>query len=541
MSLHNLQTNSDIRQALAKLLPADAYLSPEEARARYGASTIRVSRSLAGAVRVSNQTEVVQVLQLMRQHRVPIFPISTGNNWGYGSANPVVDDCMILDLSAMDKIRSVDPLSGVAVIEPGVTQGSLTNYLTSHNLPFLCPVTGAGPTCSLIGNALERGYGITPHADHFLAVTSLEAVLPDGTIYQSPLAASGCEEVGRLFKWGIGPYLDGLFTQSGLGIVTQMTIRLAPRPKVVNGFFFAVGKDEQLEEVVSSVSEVLSEVGGALGSINVMNQRRVVSMMEPYPSDKVAANSVIDEDTLHELAKRNQVGSWMGAGAIYGNRPLASAARKTVRQKLSGKVERLMFFSPTSVTRYHSLSKLIPGRIGQSTQSLLATLSKTLDILTGAPSDVALPLAYWKSGKMPTNGEPLNPARNGCGLIWYAPLVPMRAESVRQFTTMVHRVCIKHAVEPLITLTSLSEVCFDSTVPILFNPQEEGAAEAAHACFSELLTEGRKLGFTPYRSPISAMDRVVDLDQRCWQLAQQIKDSIDPDRLLAPGRYSAVR
>jgi hypothetical protein len=50
-------------------------------------------------------------------------------------------------------------------------------------LPFLVPVTGAGPNCSLLGNALERGDGVVPHADHFGAVTALAAVLPDGEMY----------------------------------------------------------------------------------------------------------------------------------------------------------------------------------------------------------------------------------------------------------------------------------------------------------------------------------------------------------------------
>ena len=60
---------------------------------------------------------------------------------------------------------------------------------------FLVPVTGAGPDCSLLGNnALERGCGIMPHAAHFGAVTWLEAVLPDGSVYQGSLSALGGHE-----------------------------------------------------------------------------------------------------------------------------------------------------------------------------------------------------------------------------------------------------------------------------------------------------------------------------------------------------------
>jgi 4-cresol dehydrogenase (hydroxylating) len=514
-----------------------AFINADEAQRRYGPSTINVKRRIAGAVRVTAREQVVDVVNASRASGIPLYPISTGRNWGYGAAQPAVDDCFILDLSDLKRILSVDPSSGVAVLEPGVTQGALRDYLDRAGLPFLCPVTGAGPSCSLVGNALERGYGITPHADHFLAVTSLEAVLPDGTVYRPPLAASGCTLVDQNFKWGVGPYLDGIFTQSGMGIVTEMSIVLAPRPEVVNGFFFAVKQDSQLEEVVTAIADTLREVGGVLGSINLMNARRVVSMMEPYPRDRLNAQGIMDDVCLRELAARNQVGSWMGAGAVYGNAAMAAAARKTVKQRLAGKVQRLLFFSPRSVARYHALSRFLPFAAGRSLQSVLGTLTKTLDILDGVPSTVALPLAYWQAGT-PADPENLNPARDGCGLIWYSPLVPMRPDIVRRFSDMVQTVCAAHAIEPLITLTSLSHGCFDSTVPLIFDPEEDGATERAHACYHALLEAGRALGCTPYRAPTSAMDRFVDPQATYWKLAAMIKRELDPQGLIAPGRYT---
>jgi 4-cresol dehydrogenase (hydroxylating) len=90
-------------------------------------------------------------------------------------------------------------------VEPGVTQQILYDYLERNRLAFLVPATGAGPHCSLVGNALERGYGITPYADHFSAVTAIEAVLPNGRIYRSALSELGGGTVDRAFKWGIGP------------------------------------------------------------------------------------------------------------------------------------------------------------------------------------------------------------------------------------------------------------------------------------------------------------------------------------------------
>jgi len=107
-------------------------------------------------------------------------------------------------------------------LNPGLTQRQLDAYLKEHNYPFLIPVTGAGPDCSLMGNALERGYGITPYADHFGAVMGLEAVLPNGEIYRSMLKRLGWEKPWiRLLNGVWGPYVDGLFSQSNFGIVNK--------------------------------------------------------------------------------------------------------------------------------------------------------------------------------------------------------------------------------------------------------------------------------------------------------------------------------
>lgn len=533
------QALASFREAVTARLGDDAYLAASDALQRYGASTIATNRTIAGAVCVRHRDDVVTVVNASREHKIPLYPISTGRNWGYGSAQPAADNCVVLDLSRLNRIVSVNAQSGVAVLEPGVTQQALRDYLDENELPFLCPVTGAGPSCSLVGNALERGYGITPIADHFLAVTSLEAVLPDGTVYRPPMAAAGCTAVDQSFKWGVGPYLDGMFTQSAFGVVTEMTIRLAATPDVVNAFFFAVERDDQLEATVMAVSKALREAGGVLGSINLMNTRRVVAMMAPYRPDKLNAHGILDGHFLDELAAENQVSSWMGAGALYGNKALTAAARTTVKEHLRGKVKRLFFFSPKSVKRFYALSKFLPFRQGRGLEKVFETLSKTLEILAGAPSTVALPLAYWKTASPPPNPDNINPAQDGCGLIWYSPLVPMEPSTVRKYTDMVERVCTQYGIEPLITLTSLSDSCFDSTVPILFDPDTPGATENAHACYAALLEEGREIGCTPYRAPISAMGSFVDSDVPYWKLVAKIKKALDPDGLISPGRYTA--
>lgn len=182
----------------------------------------------------------------------------------------------------------------------------LANFLNAGGHPFLVPVTGAGPTCSLLANALERGYGVTPIADHFAAVTDLEAVLPNGTLHRTALREAGGEELARLFKWGTRPYSAGLFTQSGFGIVTRISTLLARRPECIKVCLFSLKDDALLEPAVERISLILGRLPGIVGAVNLMNQHRVLAMSAPYPSDKLGADGMIPSAVIHELGRRYQ-------------------------------------------------------------------------------------------------------------------------------------------------------------------------------------------------------------------------------------------
>lgn len=162
------------------LLGPDNVLSAQAAQLAYGADTTALERSIPAALRLTDAARLPELMRIAQRHRIPVHPISTGRNWGYGSALAACDACVIIDLSGLRQILHFDADMGVVTVEPGVTQAMLAAFLDAGAHPFMVPVTGAGPSCSLVGNALERGYGITPHTDHFAAVTDLEAVLADG-------------------------------------------------------------------------------------------------------------------------------------------------------------------------------------------------------------------------------------------------------------------------------------------------------------------------------------------------------------------------
>jgi FAD/FMN-containing dehydrogenase len=519
------------------LLGEACVLCHDAADAAYGRDTGGVRRDIAAALRIFEATVMPEVMRIAHRNLVPVYPISTGNNWGYGSSLPVRDGCVLLDMSGMQQILDFDPELGVVTVEPGVTQQMLADFLDAGAHPYLVPVTGAGPHCSLMGNALERGYGITPNADHFGAVTDLQAVLPDGSLYRTALHEAGGAELARLFKWGIGPYSAGLFTQGGFGVVTRMSIVLERRPECVQACLFALRDDALLEPAVLAVRDLLTRLPGILGAVNLMNQHRVLGMSVAYPLGHLDEDGVMGAALLAQLGQQHDVAPWTGFATLYGTRSVVAAAKVEIRKALSGVASRLMFVSPQRARLFSGVAQWVPGATGRRLVRLTDMLRRSLQLVVGRPNDMALALAYWRNPK-PQSGPLKNPARDGCGLLWYSPLVPMRPERVRTYVNMVKQLTRVRAMEPLITLTSLNDRLFDSTVPLLFDREDPSAVADAQACYQELLAAGRMQGCFPYRVGVEAMGNLAALQCDSSAFASRLRQGIDPEGLMAPGRYS---
>ena len=209
------------------LLGADGVLRDPDVLARYGRTTLPDAPSPVAVVRPVAVGQVAPVVRVAATHRVPLYPISRGKNWGWGDACPVTADQAILDLSALDRILEVDEELGCAVVQPGVTQGQLAAHLRATGSAWWLDATAAGPDTSVLGNILERG---GTRDERSAQVCDMAVVLADGTEVRTGFGHYPGSRVTHAARWGIGPSLDGLFGQSNLGIVTELGFWLQPKP-----------------------------------------------------------------------------------------------------------------------------------------------------------------------------------------------------------------------------------------------------------------------------------------------------------------------
>ncbi|PKG85389.1 FAD-binding oxidoreductase [Colwellia sp. 75C3] len=512
-------------------------------------------RRLMAVITLTQSYEIKALLDLANQCAIDetlafsLYPISTGQNWGYGTSQPagLSKNIILVDLGKLTDIKHFDSELGLVTIEPGVTQQQLSDYLQLNNHDYMVPVTGAGPDCSILANALERGYGITPYTDHFSAVTSIQGYWANGRPYQSAvneLDASDDKFVDKTFKWGLGPYLEGLFTQSNLGIVSQMTIRLAKKKADFTSFFIQMQDDALLEEAVPLIRQVLQDYEGIVGSINLMDQRRLLSMFARNPKGN-ATHQVMNNKEIKTLANDLQAPSWTIVGSIYGSVGVVSAVKKEIDVIFKQLPCKRVYSNSLAIVLTNKVINKLPDwliikiPIIAKVAEQLDSFNKGKEIMLGKPNKVALKLAYWRhKGAQGFDKDKLSPGKDGCGLLWYAPLITMKANKMREFVNFIRETCPKFNIEPFITFTNLKHDCVDSTIPIVFDLSNAQAVTDAHNCLKELVEEGLKKGFVPYRLSIDQQQWLLNKDSDFWQTVDQLKTSLDPHNILSQGRYN---
>ncbi len=239
---------------VGELLGGDGLNRSEETIRRYGENTMPGGdRPPAGVIYPGSTADVQAIVRAANKHRVPLYPISTGNNIGLGTRSAATAGQVVVDLGRrMNRILDIDEKLAFAVIEPGVSYQMLHDELVRRGNRLMLDVTSGPPQGGMIGNALDKGAGYSPYFDHFGFSCGLEIVLGNGDVLRTGDGSLDSKDRvnWHTSKYSFGPILDGLFAQSNYGIVTRMGLWLMPRPPAVRSFHFAFPDDDDLEAIV---------------------------------------------------------------------------------------------------------------------------------------------------------------------------------------------------------------------------------------------------------------------------------------------------
>lgn len=517
-------------QEIVDLVGPDVAVLDQAELRRVETATFETRRKVPVIFRPKNRDEVRECVFLANRFGLTLYPVSSGKNWGYGSSVPSEDNSALLDLSRMNQIVDFDERLGYVVVEPGVTQRQLHGFLRQRGSRLWMDATGSSPDCSLIGNAVERGFGHTPYGDHFANVCGLEVVLPTGEVIETGFANFPNAKTSSVYRWGVGPSVDGIFSQSNFGIVTRMTIWLMPEPEYFQAYFFQAEGDEALGDFIEALRPLRMD-GTLRSTVHLANDYKVLNGIQQVPAGEEIPLSA---DTMKRYRRELKFGRWNGSGALYGTRKQVAEARRLLRRALRGKVSKIQFLDDRMLRFASRFAGPYRWMTGCDLSRTLELVRPVYGLLKGIPTDATLASAYWRKRQSPPSDP--NPDRDRCGLIWCAPVAPAERVAVAALVCIAEGTLLEHGFEPMLSLTMITERSVACVVSISYDREIPGDDQRAMGCYEDLQDRLTSHGYYPYRLGIQSMDLLANRDSYTAFL-RSLKRAVDPNNILAPGRY----
>ena len=227
--------------ALQDALGKDAVLTTPEACIAFGRDALRPHRGFAAmteleqlplaVVQPGSTAEVVRIVQIARQHSIPLVPFGGGSGLMGGALS--VRSGIVVDMKRMNRVLNLDNQALTIQVQSGMRLRPLGEYLGQHKLllghdPWSISIATVGGAVSTNG----LGYLAGRYGSMGDQVLGLEAVLGNGAVIRTPATR----------KRSTGPDLGRLLigAEGTLGIITEATLQIFPQPErqALIGFTF---------------------------------------------------------------------------------------------------------------------------------------------------------------------------------------------------------------------------------------------------------------------------------------------------------------
>lgn len=507
---------------------------------KYSRNVTAAQRRIRGVVYPGSTEEVLDIVLLANRFGVPIYPVSTGKNWGLGSRLPVRDDAIVVDLKKMNRIRYIDAKHGYAIVEPGVTQGDLYDHLKRQGLPFIFNVTGSATTAGLIGNALDRGVGYFGSRADSTMIT--EIVLGNGTVLEPGFFHYSESKARCLYRHGVGPSIEGLFFQSNYGIVTAASVELIPIREQHAVLFCGIKNETDLSRLVDAVARIrMLEV--VTTALHIASRHRAEISFAPILYARLLSNGFGDKNKLRPLTEsilRSELGNaWTVVGGLMGTKADVQNAYRYVKAMLGGyaSVKLITQRKIQSIKQLSSLFQFLPSV--RKKRLLLEALEPVFGLALGIPTDETMGSVFWPVRQEQTTSY-LEPDQGNCGLLSCLPMVPLDGQSVLEVVGIVNDAFERYEFNPYMTFNVVSRCALEGVLNLAFDRSDAEEVKRAFRCIDECHERLTDKGYIPYRVGLQSMKNVVRADDDYWRVVSSLKDVLDPNRIIAPGRYSLV-
>ncbi|MBV9860030.1 MAG: FAD-binding protein [Alphaproteobacteria bacterium] len=240
-----LDRRAEIAAALRRIAPGEGVIDSEPERRAYESDGLTAYRQSPLLVVLPSTVEQVSaVLRYCKAEGIKVVPRGAGTSLS-GGALPLADG-VLLGMGKFNRILEIDYANRVVVAQPGVTNLAITQAVEGNGF-FYAPDPSSQIACTIGGNIAENSggvhclkYGLTTNN-----VLGAEMVLIDGEIVRlggKHLDAEGYDLLGVLTG------SEGL-----LGIVTEITLRILPKPTAARAVLIGFPTNEDAGNCVAAV------------------------------------------------------------------------------------------------------------------------------------------------------------------------------------------------------------------------------------------------------------------------------------------------
>ena len=240
-----LSRKAAIVARLRAVLPRDAVIEDAAEVRAYECDALTAYRCPPLAVVLPRTTdEVAAIMRLCHAEGVPVVPRGAGTSLAGGSLPTA--DCVVLGVARMNGVIETDYDNRFIRVQSGRTNLSVTGAVEADGF-FYAPDPSSQLACAIAGNiAMNSGgahclkYGVT--TNNLLGVTLVQM---DGTVVQ----------IGGPYMDAMGIDLLGVIcgSEGQLGVVTEATLRILPKPEGARPVLIAFDANEVAGECVSDI------------------------------------------------------------------------------------------------------------------------------------------------------------------------------------------------------------------------------------------------------------------------------------------------
>ena len=265
---------------IKRVLPSHTILLSEEQRKPYECDGLSGYRALPGVVLLPDTVDAVQkILALCQRYQIPVVARGAGTGLS-GGATPHPEG-VLLSMARFNQVLSIDQVAATARVQPGVRNLAISEAVADFGL-YYAPDPSSQIACTIGGNVAENAggvhclkYGLTVHN-----VVSAQVVLMGGEIL----------EIGGEALDNPGYDLLAAFVGSEgmLGVVTEVTVRLLPRPIAAKALMSSF---DSTEDAAAAVARIIAE-GIIPAGLEMMDNPAIVAAEDfvsaGYPRDAAA-------------------------------------------------------------------------------------------------------------------------------------------------------------------------------------------------------------------------------------------------------------